>query len=108
MQMYIYDSAATLKRPSPGTWTRLCQLRALLVLTFFAIICRAQKDDSNAQGGTKCENNTNTYVQNFSSSIRVKQWVDQPNFRGTFDILWTCLVTIFISTYTMLCLNIPA
>ncbi|KAI1619523.1 hypothetical protein EDD37DRAFT_688987 [Exophiala viscosa] len=35
-------------------------------------------------------------------------WVNQPNYRGTFDIIWTNLVTIFISTYTMLCLNVPA
>ncbi|KAF1838218.1 hypothetical protein BDW02DRAFT_636652 [Decorospora gaudefroyi] len=31
-----------------------------------------------------------------------------PSSRGTFDILWTSLVTIGISTYTMLCLNVPA
>ncbi|KAF2014656.1 hypothetical protein BU24DRAFT_433898 [Aaosphaeria arxii CBS 175.79] len=45
---------------------------------------------------------------NTSSSFRVTQWVDQPYYRGTFDILWTSLVTIGISTYTMLCLNVPA
>ncbi|KAI9866612.1 MAG: hypothetical protein M1813_001164 [Trichoglossum hirsutum] len=101
--MYTYDGAATLKRPSPGTRTRLWQLQALLILTLFAIICPAQNGHSDAQSGIKCENN----VQYFSS-IRIKQWVDQPNFRGTFDILWTCLVTVFISTYTMLCLNVPA
>jgi hypothetical protein len=42
------------------------------------------------------------------ASFRVKSWVDQPAYRGTFDILWTSLVTIGISTYTMLCLNVPA
>ncbi|OIW25542.1 hypothetical protein CONLIGDRAFT_582658 [Coniochaeta ligniaria NRRL 30616] len=35
-------------------------------------------------------------------------WVDGPSFRGTWDILWQCLVTTFICTYTLLCLNIPA
>jgi hypothetical protein len=39
---------------------------------------------------------------------RVTAWVEQPNYRGTFDILWTALVTIGISTYTMLCLNVPS
>jgi hypothetical protein len=105
--MYMSDNATALKRPSSGTWTGLWQLRALLVLTFFAVICRAQMDDSNAQGGTKREN-TDIYVPDFSTPVRVDQWVDQPNFRGTFDIIWTCLVTVFISTYTMLCLNVPA
>lgn len=47
-------------------------------------------------------------AQKSASTLRVQGWVEQPNYRGTFDILWVCLVTIGISTYTMLCLNIPA
>ncbi|KAJ9624826.1 hypothetical protein H2203_004776 [Taxawa tesnikishii (nom. ined.)] len=39
---------------------------------------------------------------------RIAAWVDQPNIRGTLDIIWTCLATIFISTYTILCLNVPS
>src|SRR6201996_2815039 len=31
-----------------------------------------------------------------------------PNYRSTYDILWSCLVTIFACTYTVLHLNIPA
>lgn len=38
---------------------------------------------------------------------RVTTWVDQPNYRGTWDIIWTCLVAVFICTYTLLCLNVP-
>ncbi|KAF2134702.1 hypothetical protein P153DRAFT_392026 [Dothidotthia symphoricarpi CBS 119687] len=48
------------------------------------------------------------HADNATSTTRVSGWVQQPNGRGTFDILWTCLATIGISTYTMLCLNIPA
>jgi hypothetical protein len=47
-------------------------------------------------------------VHNADTQARVKGWVEQPNYRGTFDILWVSLVTIGISTYTMLCLNLPA
>ncbi|KAF8242570.1 hypothetical protein K440DRAFT_565110 [Wilcoxina mikolae CBS 423.85] len=43
-----------------------------------------------------------------SKNGRVHGWVPQPNSRGTIDILWTCLFTIFVCTYTMLCLNLPA
>ncbi|KAF8435595.1 hypothetical protein BGX38DRAFT_1333209 [Terfezia claveryi] len=39
---------------------------------------------------------------------RVNRWVDGPNTRGTLDIVWSSLFTIFICTYTMLCLNVPA
>ncbi|KAI0841331.1 hypothetical protein F5Y06DRAFT_261297 [Hypoxylon sp. FL0890] len=43
-----------------------------------------------------------------SPNGRVSGWVNQPTYRGTWDIIWTCLVTIFICTYTLLCLNVPA
>ncbi len=43
-----------------------------------------------------------------SPDIRVHGWVGQPNGRGTIDIIWTSLATIFISTYVMLCLNVPS
>ncbi|KAI0154507.1 hypothetical protein GGR57DRAFT_465912 [Xylariaceae sp. FL1272] len=43
-----------------------------------------------------------------SSNGRIGGWVDQPSFRGSFDIIWSCLVTIFICTYSLLCLNVPA
>ncbi|KAK4463590.1 hypothetical protein QBC42DRAFT_265166 [Cladorrhinum samala] len=39
---------------------------------------------------------------------RIKGWVGQPDFRGTWDIIWTSLATIFICTFTLLCLNVPA
>ncbi|KAL5404263.1 hypothetical protein PMIN03_009303 [Paraphaeosphaeria minitans] len=42
-----------------------------------------------------------------ANSYRVRGWVEQPNYRGTFDILWVSLVSMGISTYTMLCLNVP-
>ena len=42
------------------------------------------------------------------SPARVTGWVQQPNSRGTWDIILTCLATIFVCTYTMLCLNIPS
>lgn len=54
-----------------------------------------------------CSFQSNELAQN-TTSARVRAWVGQPNYRGTFDILWTSLVTIGISTYTMLCLNVPS
>ena len=35
-------------------------------------------------------------------------WVSQPNGRGTLDIVWSCLSTIFFCSWSVLCLNIPA
>lgn len=39
---------------------------------------------------------------------RVDGWYSSPNTRGTIDILWTCVATTFLCTYTILCLNCPA
>jgi len=35
-------------------------------------------------------------------------WVDQPNNRGTFGIISSCFLTIFLCTWTSLHLNVPA
>ncbi len=43
-----------------------------------------------------------------SNDGRVHGWVGQPDGRGTADIAWNCLFTIFICTYIMLSLNVPA
>lgn len=43
-----------------------------------------------------------------ASQARITGWVSQPNERGSIDIIWTCLFTIFICTYTVLCLNVPS
>ena len=40
--------------------------------------------------------------------IRREGWVSQPNGRGTFDIIWSSLVTIFLCTWTSLHLNVPS
>ncbi|KAL8901347.1 MAG: hypothetical protein Q9207_005242 [Kuettlingeria erythrocarpa] len=42
------------------------------------------------------------------SPDRIIGWVSQPNDRGSIDIIWTCLFTIFVCTYTVLCLNVPS
>ena len=38
----------------------------------------------------------------------VQGWIDQPNNRGTIDIIWSCLLTIFLSTWVVICLNVPS
>ena len=35
-------------------------------------------------------------------------WYDPPNLRGTIDILWSCLSTLFVCLWVVLQLNIPA
>src|ERR1700710_1844359 len=100
-------SRVTLVRPFSGIQRSTpWQLRFLLSPVLFATICRAQQNNSNLTTVTSCTNDTDL-TATFSSSTRVRAWVSQPDYRGSFDILWTSLVTIFISTYGMLCLNVP-
>ncbi|KAI9796758.1 MAG: hypothetical protein M1833_005998 [Piccolia ochrophora] len=35
-------------------------------------------------------------------------WVSSPQRRGTMDIIWGCFVTVFVCTWTILHLNLPA
>lgn len=35
-------------------------------------------------------------------------WVSAPNERGTIDILWTALFTMFLCSWSILCPNVPA
>ncbi|KAK3996556.1 hypothetical protein QBC44DRAFT_304066 [Cladorrhinum sp. PSN332] len=35
-------------------------------------------------------------------------WVDQPDYRGTFDIIFSCLVVVLACIWTVLHLNLPA
>ncbi|KAI4629256.1 uncharacterized protein J4E87_003518 [Alternaria ethzedia] len=37
----------------------------------------------------------------------VHGWVSSPNERGTIDILWSCIVTVFLCSWSSLFLNVP-
>ena len=42
-----------------------------------------------------------------NNHIIVVGWVNGPNGRGTMDIIWGSLLTIFLCTWTAICLNVP-
>jgi hypothetical protein len=41
-------------------------------------------------------------------NILVPGWQESPNERGTIDILWSCVSTLFVCLWVMLHLNVPA
>lgn len=41
-------------------------------------------------------------------SVSCRGWVGGPDERGTLDIVWTCVSTLFICLWSMLHLNIPS
>jgi hypothetical protein len=44
-------------------------------------------------------------LPNVTTHGRIYGWVDQPNTRGTMEILWTNLFAIFVSIFVTLCLQ---
>ena len=43
-----------------------------------------------------------------NASDQAKQgWTSSPNGRGTLDIIWSCSFTMFLCSWSVLCLNIP-
>ena len=51
-------------------------------------------------------NSTSPYNKSDSNPL-AQGWVSGPEGRGTLDILWSCTTTIFLCSWTVLCLNIP-
>lgn len=43
---------------------------------------------------------------NNDTAAELQGWTSSPNIRGTLDILWDCLATIFLSTWSAICLNV--
>jgi hypothetical protein len=99
----VYLQSALVRTMAPSL-----HLIVLLQLSIFAVGASASPSDRKlASPLNACALESYKSAGNVSN-VRVESWVDQPNYRGTFDILWIALATIGISTYTMLCLNLPA
>ncbi|PMD31914.1 hypothetical protein L207DRAFT_519222 [Hyaloscypha variabilis F] len=43
-----------------------------------------------------------------SSEILTQGWTPSPNGRGSIDIVWSCVATIFLCSWSVLCLHIPS
>lgn len=78
--------------------------RLLLFVALYLTVVSATSTSaaSTTNPGAACS------TGNPPSSGRQTGWVSQPNGRGTFDIIWGSLFTIFLCTWTSLHLNIPA
>ena len=47
--------------------------------------------------------------QSLNNTITLRVgWTQGPNQRGTIDLLWSCLFTVFLCTWTVLSLNVPS
>lgn len=51
----------------------------------------------------------NEYIVDYGSWKATLQtgWISSPNGRGTIDIIWSCFFLVFLSSWSILCLNLP-
>jgi hypothetical protein len=47
-------------------------------------------------------------VDSMANNTIIHGWQDQPNHRGTFDIVKTCIGTIFLLCWSSVCPNVPS
>lgn len=53
--------------------------------------------------------NTTVLMKNDSQDSTIKQgWTPQPDGRGTLDIIWSCVITMSLCSWSILCMNLPA
>lgn len=74
--------------------------RAVLIIVAFGTQCYQAfpiSNDGSAQPST-----------NDLSETVTQGWTTAPEGRGTIDIIWSCLVTMFLCSWSVLCLQVPA
>ena len=49
----------------------------------------------------------NTTLNNTHDAPIKQGWTASPDGRGTLDILWSCILTMFLCSWSILCLNVP-
>jgi len=83
--------------------------RLLLFLALHLVaVTAANTTDPSAAASSTFPGLPAACTANPSSAGRRDGWVSQPNGRGTFDILWGSIFTIFLCTWTSLHLNVPS
>ncbi|OJJ75358.1 hypothetical protein ASPBRDRAFT_484273 [Aspergillus brasiliensis CBS 101740] len=87
-----------------------CLIRSALRSSTSSQYSRVQEPPIYSMVAPMSNNSTCTTTSTVAATTHgiVHGWVYRPNCRGTIDIIWSGLFTIFICTYTMLCLNVPA
>ena len=97
---YIYPSMTCPRRG----------LKCFELLTKDSLIhfCCGNEDQHYEQNLTHFVVAMNTNTTNLAHTIERIGWQSQPSGRGTLDVIWSCLFTVFLCVWTILSLNVPA
>ena len=76
-------------------------LFAVLTLSFFLAVF--------IQIASSSDLNDTNLIKNDTQHSTIKQgWTSQPDGRGTLDIIWSCVLTMSLCSWSVLCMNFPA
>ena len=75
----------------------MCSLK--LIVTSLSIL--------SVRGAAALAMNITRDQDSTSHEISKQGWTSQPDGRGTLDILWSCVLTISLCSWSIMCLNVP-
>ena len=52
-------------------------------------------------------NESHTLLHSYRQESAKQGWTSSPDERGTLDIIWTCIFTMFLCSWSVICMNVP-
>lgn len=74
------------------------------LLLSYAHLTSSSLVETTTGGTTNVTNQSNTTVL----QPYTRGWTPSPNGRGTADIIWSCTITMFLCSWSVLCLQVPS
>ncbi|KAJ8057983.1 hypothetical protein OCU04_013156 [Sclerotinia nivalis] len=71
------------------------------------VACRMLKTAERGLLARPNPNVTSQQASNNSLTIPTQGWTSSPSGRGSIEILWSCLITICLCSWSVLCLQVP-
>ena len=84
-----------------GSSIRIAMFSHIILLVCISVqllgVCEAQNTNLNSTSA----------VANTGNGLVTQGWTSGPNGRGTIDIIYSCGITMFLCSWSVLCLNVP-
>lgn len=89
-----------------------CSFKLIVIYPYFFFV-KVVKSLESVSGGLTSSNTSGIHrngpaYNSMNNSSMLQGWTPQPNGRGTIDIIWSNIFTIFLCSWSALCLNLPA
>ncbi|KAF2225267.1 hypothetical protein BDZ85DRAFT_248631 [Elsinoe ampelina] len=71
--------------------------------SYAVLLCLVTLSEASCIGAKECIET----VRNGTQPVQKQGYTRQPDARGTLDILWSCIFTLFLCSWTIICTNLP-